>query len=67
MSYVVKAPLIIVTNPENGDRDAYLYQGAPVPSFVSEERLASLEADDLIEKAAEAADSKPAKSGGKSA
>jgi hypothetical protein len=51
--YVVKAPLIVVANPENGGRDVYIYEGAPVPSAIPAERIKDLLASDLIKKAEE--------------
>ena len=49
-SYVVKAPAIVVANPEQGGRQEYYYSGAPVPSFVTDEVLTDLEKSGLIEK-----------------
>lgn len=48
MSYVVTSPLVIVRNPEQGNRHEYLYEGAPLPSFVEGDALAGLKTDGHI-------------------
>lgn len=45
MSYIVTSPLVIVRNPEQSNRDEYLYEGAPLPSFVTGDPLTTLVAD----------------------
>jgi hypothetical protein len=47
-SYVVTAPLAIVRNSEQGGRQEYLYQGAPVPSYVSSDEVKRLADAGLI-------------------
>ena len=56
-TYKVVAPLVIVKNPENGNKDQYLYAGAGVPSYVRDEDLKRLLAEKLIAKTAEASGS----------
>jgi hypothetical protein len=49
MAYKVTSPLVI-TKKEDGS-DLYLYEGAVVPDFVSDDEVKRLSADKLIEKA----------------
>lgn len=60
MAFKVTAPLVI-TKKDDGS-DLYLYEGAVVPDFVSDEEVKRLSADDLIEKVGD----EPAKSAAKS-
>lgn len=47
-TYVVVAALAIVRNPEQGNRQEYLYQGAPVPDYVGADDLKRLEEEKFI-------------------
>lgn len=47
-TYTVTAPLAIVRNSEQGGRQEYVYQGSPLPSYVSGEEVQRLLDADLI-------------------
>jgi hypothetical protein len=49
-TYTVTAPLAVVRNSEQGGRQEYLYQGSPVPSYVSAEEIKRLVDDGLVSK-----------------
>jgi hypothetical protein len=60
--YVVTAPLAVVRNTEHGGRQEYLYQGAPVPSYVSSDEVKRLSDDGLIASTGDAESVTPATS-----
>lgn len=61
-SYVVMAPLAVVRNSEQGGRQEYLYQGAPVPSYVASDEVKRLLDDGFIAAVGDAEDVTPATS-----
>lgn len=44
-TYTVSSPLVIVRNPEQGGRQEYLYQGSPLPGYVTDAERDLLLAD----------------------
>lgn len=61
--YKVSAPLVI-TKKQDGS-DLYLYQGAVLPDFVSDDEVKRLQKDDFLEELSSAEKAGPAKAAAK--
>ena len=48
-TYMVTSPVVVVTNPGEGNRQEMYYAGTPLPSFVPADRVKELLAEKHIE------------------